>query len=181
MKKNIPYIYYRCALVATWIMAFLTIIGTWLTFLIGGNPSATFGITTDAFLLLAMVLLSTLLFISDRPNYHWKGLIVAILAAAHVVFCTAVLIVEFKSYDIDRNPLMWYLCPSIHTAILLCVGGFGVYFTLRDRFVFKHPSRADAAAAFGGKVSDDPIPPSTTAPRDPNKPARDEKTGIVSL
>ncbi|MCQ3907375.1 MAG: hypothetical protein MJ219_01075 [Mycoplasmoidaceae bacterium] len=69
----------------------------------------------------------------------------------------------------------------MHTAILLAITALGIYYYSRGKFVFKNLAREDAAKAFGGKIEADPTTPSDTAPTEPQKPARDEKTGIVSL
>lgn len=178
MRKEIPTTYYRCALVGTWIFAVICIVGAWIFFMIGGNPSFSFILMSDIFLSLTMLWLTVMLFMSPRPDFKKKGIVALILSLVHIFFFVSLVIYKFVVKDANRNEGLWYLGPGIHTLILLIIIGVGIYLTTRDKYVFKQ-KRADAAAAFGGEVEDDTK--SVVAPTDPQKPARDEKTGIVSL
>lgn len=178
MRKEIPTTYYRCALVGTWIFAVTCIVGAWIFFMIGGNPAFSFIIMADSFLAVTMLLLTIMLFLSPRPDFKKKGIVALVLSLAHIFFFVSLLIYKLAVPEADRNVGLWYLGPGIQTLILLIIIGVGIYLTTRDKYAFKQ-KRSDAAKAFGGKVEEETK--SIVAPTDPQKPARDEKTGIVSL
>ncbi|MBQ0045593.1 MAG: hypothetical protein KBS35_01740 [Mycoplasma sp.] len=177
IKKDIPYKYYKTVLIWVWALAILCVIGTWIAFPIGGPAAITFAAIVSTFLTLAIALLSAMLIISGRPDYKTKGIIVAVLAGIHFIFFVAVLACQ----KLIHTDAQIFALPAVHTIILLAIAGFGVYFSARNRFVFKNPAKEDAMAAFGGPVEG--AQPDATQPKADEQPkqARDEKTGIVSL
>lgn len=178
IKKDIPYKYYKTVLIWVWALALLCIIGTWVAFPLGNAASIVFAAIVNSFLTLAIALLAVMLIISGRPDYKTKGIIVAVLAGIHFIFFVTVLAVQKHIYTSAEI----YTLPAIHTVILLGIVGFGVYFSARNRFVFKNPAKEDAIAAFGGPVDGaQPEQPQQPKTDEAPKPARDEKTGIVSL
>ncbi len=94
------------------------------------------------------------------------------------------MLVLYKNGQIDSDETQpaIYVIPAVFTAVMIGVIIVGIYFYSRGKYVFKK-MRKDAAKAFGGKVADMPADDSAIPLSDmaPTKPARDEKTGIVSL
>lgn len=179
MKKiDVPYKYYRCTLVGSWAFAALCVIGTWLAFQIGNPASITFSLIVDIFLTLSLGLLTGLLFVSERPDFRKKAWGVLAADIVHLVFFILIAIVGMKEEMTDQA---LYALPAVHTLILIAIVALGIYYYSRGKFVFKNMAREDAAKAFGGTVEADQTTPSDNAPSEPQKPARDEKTGIVSL
>lgn len=182
-RFDVPYKYYRCTLVGSWAFAVLCIIGVWIAFQIGDKASITFNTIVSVYLTLTLGTLTTLLFLSDRPDFRKKGWLALLVTLVHTAFWI-ILIILYKNGQIDSDETQpsIYVLPAVFTAVMVGVVVVGIYFYSRGKYVFKR-MRKDAAKAFGGKVEDVPADDSAIPLSDvaPTKPARDEKTGIVSL
>ena len=124
-----------------------------------------------------------MLFLSDRSNFRKKGIAALFATIGHLAFYIVISILYFQGkIEGDETKPIIYLLPSFHTLILVAIVVLGIYFYSRGKYVFKNAMRKDAAAAFGGEVADETNSTVTLPTSDePKKPARDEKTGIVSL
>lgn len=175
MTKNIPYKYYKSTLLGVWLLAVLCIIATWICFTIPNAAALTFGLIVDIFLTLALIGLVVLLFINGRDDYKKRGWVFGALTLVHFIFF--IVVASVRNGLLDGKSGLFAL-PAIHTVILVAISAVGIYFWIRNKFTFKSFAQQDAAAAFGGDIEENkekPLQPEDT------KPARDEKTGIVSL
>lgn len=192
MKKNIPYSYFKSTLLAIWVLALLSIAGTWTTFMVGNDASIAFGLVTDILLAIMLILLAVLMIVSGRPDYQKKSWMVILATVIHIGFFVTVMIIQAingqsqELYDVNFFEPAWAFALG-HTIILLAAAGIGLYLWIRNRFSFKSFAEKDAVAAFGKPINGvepqpvkEPLPTAALEPEEP-KVARDEKTGIVSL
>lgn len=177
MTKNIPYKWYKYTLLGVWSLAILCIVATWVGFAAGGTGAIVFGAIVDSFLTLGLVLLIVLLYINGRDDYKKRAYIFGGLCLAHLIFFILVLV--FSTKMAENFSAAYFVLPALHTILLIGIAVVGIYFWIRNKFTFKSASKEDAAAAFGGPV-DEPKKEEPVQPEEV-KPARDEKTGIVSL
>lgn len=177
MTKNIPYKWYKFTLLAVWTLAILCIVATWVGFCVGGAGALAFGAIVDSFLTLALVLLIVLLFINGREDYKKRSYIFGALTIVHILFF--ILVLAFSKNIQDNFKSGYFVLPAIHTLLLIAISVVGIYFWIRNKFTFKSLVKEDAQAAFGGSIDEKPA----EKPVQPEEatPARDEKTGIVSL
>lgn len=179
MTKNIPYKWYKFTLLVVWALAILCIAATWVGFCVGGAGALAFGAIVDSFLTLALVLLIVLLFMNGREDYKKRAYIFGGFAIAHLVFF--ILVLAFSKQMQENFTSGYYALPVIHMLLLIGISVVGIYFWIRNKFTFKSAEQEDAHAAFGGPVEQEKKIPEEPVQKEEPTPARDEKTGIVSL
>ncbi len=191
MKKNIPYSFFKSTQLVIWILALLCIAGTWTSFMLGNLSSMAFGLVTDILLALTLITFSVLMIICGRPDFQNKAWLVILVTLIHIAFFVVIAIIAALNKEEIYDPAKFgpeWVYPTTHTVILVTIAIIGLYLWIRNRFSFKSFAEKDAIAAFGKPIKEEPNSPDKPsspiseleAPEEP-KPARDEKTGIVTL
>ena len=180
IKKNVPYKVLKGLWIAEMILALINIIALWVAWGKGTNAAIAFDVVVGVFTCLVLVAMTICAFLNQLFNVRKHGWAYGLLAAIHLVFAIVTAVLTGGE---DKAT------PALFTVFLVAIIAIGVYLALKNNNPFRkkdyNGSFTEATIAredLGSNPSFDKANEVTgQIESGEKKPARDEKTGIVSL